>query len=78
MVIVDSDVANLASIAGAFRRLGVTPVVTADPAIVRDAARIVLPGVGAFGAGMMALRSRGLDTLIRDHASRGESVRANL
>ena len=50
---------------------GVTPVVTADPAIVRDAARIVLPGVGAFGAGMMALRSRGLDTVIRDHASRG-------
>jgi len=71
VVIVDSGVANLASIVGAFRRLGVTPVVTADPAIVRDAARIVLPGVGAFGAGMMALRSRGLDTVIRDHASRG-------
>ena len=71
MVIVDSGVANLASIAGAFRRLGVTPVVSADPAIVRDAARIVLPGVGAFGAGMAALQSRGLDTVIRDHAARG-------
>ncbi len=74
MVIVDSGVANLASIAGAFRRLGATPVVSADPAIVRDAARIVLPGVGAFGAGMMALRSRGLDTVIRERASQGTPI----
>jgi glutamine amidotransferase len=64
VVIVDSGVANLASIAGAFQRLGVTPVVTADPAVVRDAARLVLPGVGAFGAGMTALRSRGLDCAV--------------
>ena len=71
MVIVDSGVANLASIAGAFQRLGVTPVVTADPAIVRDAARLVLPGVGAFGAGMTALRSRGLDAAIQEVAARG-------
>jgi len=74
VVIVDSGVANLASIAGAFRRLGATPVVSADPAIVRDAARIVLPGVGAFGAGMMALRSRGLDTVIRERASQGTPI----
>jgi len=71
VVIVDSGVANLASIAGAFRRLNASVVVTADPAIVRDAARIVLPGVGAFGAGMAALRSHGLDTVIRDLAARG-------
>ena len=74
MVIVDSGVANLASIAGAFRRLGVTPVVSADPAVVRDAARLVVPGVGAFGTGMAALRSRGLDAVIRDHASRGTPI----
>ena len=71
VVIVDSGVANLASIAGAFRRLNASVVVTADPAIARDATRIVLPGVGAFGAGMTALRSRGLDTVIRDLALRG-------
>ncbi|HLQ59860.1 MAG TPA: hypothetical protein VK113_10115, partial [Gemmatimonadales bacterium] len=66
VVIVDSGVANLASIAGAFRRLNAGVVITADPATARDAARIVLPGVGAFGAGVAALRSRGLDTVIRD------------
>ncbi len=74
VVIVDSGVANLASIAGAFRRLNADVVVTADPAIARDAARVVLPGVGAFGTGMAALRSRGLDTVLCDHASRSTPI----
>src|SRR6267378_4248709 len=42
--------------------------------VVRDASRIVLPGVGAFGAGMTALRSRGLDSVIRDVALRGPPI----
>ncbi|HEV2672147.1 MAG TPA: imidazole glycerol phosphate synthase subunit HisF [Gemmatimonadales bacterium] len=71
VVIVDSGVANLASIAGALGRLGATVVVTAEPQTVRDAARIVLPGVGAFGAGMTALRSTSLDVAIREVAARG-------
>ena len=65
LVIVDSGVANLASIAGAFRRLGATIDVTADPEIVRHARRVVLPGVGAFGAGMNALTKNNLDEAIR-------------
>jgi imidazole glycerol phosphate synthase glutamine amidotransferase subunit len=74
VVIVDSGVANLASIAGAFRRLGAAPVITADPAVVRDAARVVLPGVGAFGAGISALRRNGLDDAIRETAARGTAL----
>jgi len=73
-VIVDSGVANLASIAGALRRLDATVVVTADPTAVREATRVVLPGVGAFGAGIAALRSGGLDVAIREAASRGTSL----
>ena len=71
LVIVDSGVANLASIAGAFRRLGATIDVTADPVIVREGKRIVLPGVGAFGAGMTALEQNNLDRAIRDAVSSG-------
>jgi imidazole glycerol phosphate synthase glutamine amidotransferase subunit len=74
VVIVDSGVANLASIAGAFRRLGASIAVTADPTVARTAARIVLPGVGAFGAGMAALRASDLETAIRDVASRGTPI----
>ena len=71
VVIVDSGVANLASIAGAFQRLGATIDVTADPVIVTKARRIGLPGVGAFGAGMAALEKNNLDHAIRDAAAAG-------
>jgi len=71
VVIVDSGVANLASIGGAFRRLGATVAVTADGGVLRQASRIVLPGVGAFAAGMSALRMNGLAESIREAASRG-------
>jgi imidazole glycerol-phosphate synthase subunit HisF len=74
VVIVDSGVANLASIVAGFTRLGAAAVVTGDPAVVGGAVRVVLPGVGAFGAGIAALRARGLDAAIRDVVARGTSV----
>src|SRR5216110_426419 len=71
VVIVNSGVANLASITSAFRRLGTSVVVTDDAAVVAAARRIVLPGVGAFGAGLRALRARGFDRAIAETLSRG-------
>src|SRR3989440_10291332 len=71
VVIVDSGVANLASITSGFARLAAGVVVTRDPAVVRQAPRVVLPGVGAFGAGMGALRGGGLDGAIRYVAASG-------
>src|SRR5437899_10738994 len=71
VVIVDSGVANLASIASAFRRLGANVVVTGDEGVVQDAPRVVLPGVGAFGAGLGALRARRLDQAVTQAAARG-------
>jgi len=53
---VNSGVANLASITSAFSRLGTNVVVTDDAGVVAAARRVVLPGVGAFGAGLAALR----------------------
>src|SRR5207244_1876972 len=47
VVIVNSGVANLASITSAFRRLGTSVVVTDDPGVVAAARRVVLPGVTA-------------------------------
>ena len=70
IVIVNSGVANLASITSAFRRLGAGVVVTDDPAVVAAARRVVLPGVGAFGAGLTALRARGLDRAVADAVAR--------
>src|SRR2546423_4331422 len=71
VVIVDSGVANLASITSGLGRLGASVAVTRDPAAVRQAPRVVLPGGGASGAGMGALRAGGLDGAIRDVAASG-------
>lgn len=76
VVIVDSGVANLASVQAAFTRLGATTTVTSDPAVVRSAPRLVIPGVGAFGAGVASLRSKGLDVPIREAFARGQPVLA--
>lgn len=65
VAIVPTGLANLASVQGAFARLGVTSEVTTDPTAVAAAARVVLPGVGAFAAGMAALRAHDLDVPLR-------------
>src|SRR5256884_1767538 len=71
VVIVDSGVANLAWITSGLGGLGASVAVTRDPAAVRQAPRVVLPGVGAFGARMGALRAGGLDGALRDVAASG-------
>ncbi|MBX2796822.1 MAG: imidazole glycerol phosphate synthase subunit HisH [Myxococcales bacterium] len=60
MVIVRTGTANHASVVAALRRCGVEPEPTTDPEVVRSAERVVLPGVGTFGAAMAALREAGL------------------
>ena len=72
----DSGVANLASIQSAFRALDVVPLVTSDPEVFRSASFGVVPGVGAFGAGMGALRNAGLDTAIIARAEAGAPLLA--
>lgn len=64
VVLLDSGGANLGSVQAAFARLGVTAPVTADPAVIRAASHVVLPGVGAAAAAMARLRDNGLDRLI--------------
>lgn len=56
IALVDYGAGNLKSVENALRTAGATKVdVTSDPALVRAADRVVLPGVGAFGACMAAL-----------------------
>lgn len=66
ITMIDYGGSNLRSVQKAFEAVGARVYVTADPAEVRRAAKLVLPGVGAFGAGMDALRVRGLDTATVD------------
>ena len=64
VAIIDSGGANLASLQYALERLGARAYVSADPAAIAAAPRVLLPGVGAAADAMRRLRERGLDQLI--------------
>ncbi|MEZ5142074.1 MAG: imidazole glycerol phosphate synthase subunit HisH [Acidimicrobiales bacterium] len=63
VAVLDYGIGNLRSAQKALQRVGADARLTADPAVVRDAAGVVLPGVGNFGRCMAALRASGLDEL---------------
>ena len=65
IAIIDYGAGNLQSVKKAFDYLGVETTVTADPQVLSSAAAAVLPGVGAFGDAMAALRSLQLEEPIR-------------
>ena len=76
VVILPTGTANLASVLAAFTRLGARARIARDPAEVEDAPRLVLPGVGTFGATMAGLRAAGLDTAIAARARDGAPILA--
>ncbi len=65
VVLVDAGGTNIGSVRYALQRLGVEARLTADPATIRGADRVILPGVGAAGPGMARLRQLGLVDLMR-------------
>lgn len=75
VTIIQTGTANLASVAVAFERLGAQVTMTRDPAGVRDAKRLVLPGVGTFEAGMDRLKG---DDLVEVLAERVDADRPTL
>ncbi|MFO7537549.1 MAG: imidazole glycerol phosphate synthase subunit HisH [Chloroflexota bacterium] len=71
ITMIDYGGSNLRSAQKAFEYVGAVVDVTADPDTVRRAEKLVLPGVGAFGAGMAAIRRRGLEPAIQAAAQQG-------
>jgi glutamine amidotransferase len=74
IAIVDYGLGNLGSLTKGFRYAGVETVLTGDPAALRAADALVLPGDGAFGATMEEVRSRGLVPVLREAASTGKPL----
>ena len=74
--VVETGSANLASVLAAMRRLGAAPRLVRDGDAVRRAERLVLPGVGAFGAVMSRLRALGLDQALRERITSGRPLLA--
>lgn len=63
IAVLDYGIGNLHSAQKALQHVGADARLTADPALIRDADGVVLPGVGSFGRCMEALEDRGLDEL---------------
>ncbi len=74
VAIIDYGMGNRASVQNALSFLGYESVVTQDPAMIAAASHLILPGVGAFGDGMKAIRERGLDKVMADEIAKGKPL----
>jgi len=71
VTIIDYRAGNLTSVKNAFAELGEEAVVTSDAEAIRQAARVVFPGVGAAASAMDNLRTLGLADVVREAADSG-------
>ena len=74
IAILDYGLGNLGSISNMFKVIGEKSKITSDVEIIRNADGIILPGVGAFDAGMNKLNETGLTEIIKDEANRGKHI----
>lgn len=68
VTIIRTGVANTASLIAAFARLGLESRVSEDPTEISAAELLVLPGVGAFGAGVARLDAMGIGETLTERA----------
>lgn len=73
IAIIDYGLGNLYSIRNMLKHIGLESIVTADRNEIRNASKLILPGVGKFDEGMKNLQERGLDTVIKDEAAKGKA-----
>jgi glutamine amidotransferase len=72
LVIVDYGMANLRSVQKAFEKFGVAATISGDPNRVREARKLVLPGVGAFRDAIARLHEADLAAPVLDHLRSGK------
>jgi len=66
IVVIDYGLGNPASVRNMLRKAGVEAGVSADPATIASADKLILPGVGAFDHGMQNLEERGLIPVLNE------------
>ena len=71
IAVLDYGIGNLRSAQKALQRCGADARLTVDHGLIRDADAVVLPGVGAFGACMTALRDADLEDAVEDAVDSG-------
>ena len=74
IAIVDYGVGNLFSLSNSFAHIGIDAEVTSDARKIKDAEKIVLPGVGAFRDARAKLSESGLEGVVLDEAAKGKML----
>ena len=72
--IIDYGVGNLFSLKSSLAAVGAEAVVSGDEKVLRNADRIILPGVGAFEDAMKKLVSSGLAEVVKEEATSGKPL----
>src|SRR5690606_28497061 len=70
IAVLDYEIGNLRSAQKALQHVGADARLTTDLGLIREAAGVVLPGVGAFGRCMQALRRHRMDDVVLDVVER--------
>ena len=74
IAVIDYGVGNLFSLCRSLEAIGQEAVVSGDPAVLHQADRLILPGVGAFADAAEKLRQTGLDAVLQAEAARGKPL----
>lgn len=74
VVIIDYKLGNLFSVKHACIHVGLTPYVSFDKELIKNAKALILPGVGAFGDAMDNLNKLDLISPIKDFVSSGKPI----
>lgn len=74
IAIIDYGLGNPASVRNMIHKAGGSSVITADPEVILNAEKLILPGVGSFGVGMDNLRAAGLDQVLKRQVAAGAKL----
>lgn len=74
IAIIDYGVGNLFSLRSSLNFIGYEGVVTSDPAEIKRADKLILPGVGAFGDAIKKLNESGMAKLVKEQAASGKNI----
>jgi len=72
--VIDYGLNNIFSICGAIKKIGYDPIVVREPNELKGSDKIILPGVGAFSAGMKALTKNKFDLAINNEVEKNVPI----
>ena len=74
IVVIDYGLGNVGSVANMLEELDIENEITCNPEIIRQADKLILPGVGSYDKGMSLLESSGIAELIKEAAIQGKPI----